>query len=341
LSGLIAKEAGKEFGFDSIAVVGTIGSGKSTLLNAMGCMNLLPYRSASGTMNVIRIKNEHHEYPMLRQKKIQNRRWGKWLPATAELLREWNQESGFQIELKGYFPRLSDFSSIAGLSFFDTPGSNRSEGLLFEEVLDYVQESSQASLYLCVLNAKYFGTKDERDLLNRLLDRILQHPLSSSAVFAVNKMDAFDIEKGEIPKQRILEVKDYLEEIGFKAPAIFPVMAELSLSIRLMFAGLRSGYDAMSPRKVEKMRNDVRLMKHFEEEYRSALIHDNQHEPFFLDALAVAELTAQTFSQFGAGCLFKDYSPCVAEVYTGVSFLERYLSRCLPDTPVLQRDALG
>lgn len=89
--------------------------------------------------------------------------------------------------------------------------------------------------YLYVLNATQLGINDDFNLLQQVRKAMEQggKQAHDRFMFVVNKIDAFDPEKGELVKSALQKVRAYLvNQIGIKNPNIYPVSAMTALLIR-------------------------------------------------------------------------------------------------------------
>ena len=117
----------------------------------------------------------------------------------------------------------------------DTPGPNNSQDENHERVtMGFIQDSLRNPLILYVLNASQLSIDDDRNLLELVGQAMRKGGKQSKDrfIFVVNKMDVFDPEKGEDPKEILERVKKYLMSNGIQNPLVYPVSANLTRLIR-------------------------------------------------------------------------------------------------------------
>ncbi|KAJ8134693.1 hypothetical protein OY671_012094, partial [Metschnikowia pulcherrima] len=117
----------------------------------------------------------------------------------------------------------------------DTPGPNNSQDENHERVtMGFIQDSSRNPLISYVLNASQSSIDDDRNSLELVGQAMRKGGKQSKDrfIFVVNKMDVFDPEKGEDPKEISERVKKYSMSNGIQNPLVYPVSANSTRSIR-------------------------------------------------------------------------------------------------------------
>lgn len=217
-----------------IAVIATMSSGKSTLINALLGKELMPSKNEACTAKVSRIKNnpnfknfsaiaydEHGEV----FKTITN--------ASVEHFTEFNDDPAIHlIEIEGNIPSIN--AGKMNLVLVDTPGPNNSMDDSHRQHTLSVIKSDDKPMILYVLNATQLRTDDDLALLRTVGEAMAVGGKQSKDrfIFAMNKSDEFDPEKGESIAGAIESVSEYLDHQGIENPNIYPVSAQIAKVIR-------------------------------------------------------------------------------------------------------------
>ncbi|MEW4309215.1 dynamin family protein [Rossellomorea marisflavi] len=217
-----------------IAVIATMSSGKSTLINAMLGHELMPSKNEACTAKVSRIKhNLEAEHYSARAYDAAGEMIRFIAKATIDDFIVLNEDPDIQvIEIEGSLPNIR--SSQMNLVLVDTPGPNNSmEGAHRQHTLSVIK-SDDKPMVLYVLNATQLRTDDDLALLRTVADAMAVGGKQSKDrfLFAMNKSDEFDSEKGESIKGAMDGVKEYLEMQGIERPNIYPVSAQIAKIIR-------------------------------------------------------------------------------------------------------------
>lgn len=220
-----------------VCVVATMSAGKSTLINAMLGRDLLPAANEATTATIARIVHNGDLGERFSAARItrDGERAEASEQAGLELIQRWNRmEDTATIELEGAIPAVRDRDNVR-LVLTDTPGPNNSQDENHERVtMGFIQDSRRNPLILYVLNASQLSIDDDRNLLELVGQAMRKGGKQSKDrfIFVVNKMDVFDPEKGEDPKEILERVKQYLVSNGIQNPLVYPVSANLTRLIR-------------------------------------------------------------------------------------------------------------
>ena len=243
LTELFNKAMSSEF---EMAVVATMSSGKSTLINAMLGRDLLPARNEATTANLARIHdvdgqtnfkaiayNKDHE----EIETIEN--------ATQKDMEDLNNR-GNNVEAADFVSFIEVYGDIQGIEssnlqlvMTDTPGPNNSQNIEHQEHTYSLFKKEYKPMILYVLNASQLGTNDDNSLLRHVAEAMAEGGRQSQDrfIFALNKADEFDPERGEDIDNVILRVKEYLEQHKVYNPKIFPCDARSAKVFRQYLNG--------------------------------------------------------------------------------------------------------
>lgn len=209
-----------------IIVAASMSAGKSSLINALIGLELLPAGNEATTAKIARITIGAKTKPSAKAYSHS----GSIVESTDILCSEqiitWNSSdeiSAFDVVIPHSGRRLC--SMLAGYTLIDTPGANNSRDYRHkEQFMDALKEYPKSPI-LYVLNATQLGTTDDAEII-RSIRKI--NP-KQSVIFALNKIDALDEEKGETAKHYVTLARNYLEGLGFKKAQIIPLMAQSAL----------------------------------------------------------------------------------------------------------------
>ncbi|MBP5641209.1 MAG: dynamin family protein [Victivallales bacterium] len=218
----------------SIAVVATMSAGKSSLLNALMGTELLPSQNEACTATVFKIE-DYDELNYFNGRYRTASGWSEWNNyVTRETLQSWNHEAPKEIELHGNLPNIANTPSGVRVCFIDTPGPNNSMCDAHEKITEQVIAENDFSTLIFVINSGVAGVRDEWTLLNKLKKQCENIDKKTQILFALNKIDLLDVEKGESVLEQVKTTCKYLEEqLGFHHPMVVPVCSRLSSDIRL------------------------------------------------------------------------------------------------------------
>ena len=251
----------------SVAVVATMSAGKSSLLNALMGTDLLPSQNEACTATVFKI-TDHDELNHFIGRYYYNGGWGTvngvnrlkgewsdWSEVSRETLIHWNQNGYQEIELRGNVPNIANTPDGIRLCFIDTPGPNNARCEEHREITRQVISGNDFSTLIFVINASVAGVRDEFKLLFALKEQLEKREEKAQIIFALNKIDLLDQERGESLVQTVQSIREYLEkEIGFQEPLVIPVCSGLSASIRKVLASHRR----LTVRQLAKLRGKGR-----------------------------------------------------------------------------------
>ncbi|MER2107070.1 MAG: dynamin family protein [Solibacillus sp.] len=225
-----------------IAVIATMSSGKSTLINSFLGTDLMPSKNEACTAKISRIRNtpDAKGYSAVAHKLEEGENGDEYYApfktiseASLEDFDAFNDDAEIaMIEIEGNIPSIS--SGKMNLVLVDTPGPNNSmDGSHREHTLKVIK-SDDKPMVLYVLNATQLRTDDDFALLRTVAEAMAVGGKQSKDrfIFAVNKADVFDPEKGEYLSDAIENVRVYLEQQGIQNPNIYPVSAQTAKVIR-------------------------------------------------------------------------------------------------------------
>lgn len=215
-----------------VNVIATMSSGKSTVINSLLGQELLPAKNEATTATIARIHDKDG---------VKNFR-AKRNEESGALLDDWKTIEQADLELWNSDPQTSEITiegdilgikeqEHASLVVVDTPGPNNSRNKAHEKTtIDMIRKSSM-SLVFYVLNGLQLATNDDKNLLNSVREEIEKSGKQARDrfIFLVNKIDAFDPEKGQGPKSAVHLTRTYLAENGIHNPIVLPVSALLTL----------------------------------------------------------------------------------------------------------------
>ncbi len=225
-----------------IAVIATMSSGKSTLINSFLGTDLMPSKNEACTAKISRIRNMSNAAGFSAvAHKLETGPEGEeyYVPfksineASLQDFDAFNDDPEIaMIEVDGSIPSIS--SGKMNLVLVDTPGPNNSmDGSHREHTLKVIK-SDDKPMVLYVLNATQLRTDDDYALLRTVAEAMAVGGKQSKDrfIFAVNKADVFDPEKGEYLSDALENVRVYLEQQGIQNPNIYPVSAQTAKVIR-------------------------------------------------------------------------------------------------------------
>ncbi|AEH48652.1 dynamin family protein [Parageobacillus thermoglucosidasius] len=223
-----------------IAVIATMSSGKSTLINALLGKELMPSKNEACTATIARIKNvpERSTFSAVCYDAYGNEIASKE-NVTYEDMDAFNSNPAVSvIQVEGNIPPIS--AKKMNLVLVDTPGPNNSMNHNHREHTYRVIKDDDKPMVLYVLNGTQLNTDDDYFLLNSVAEAMKVGGKQSKDrfIFAVNKADEFDPEKGEDLRGVLERVKKYLEKHGIENPNIYPISAETAKVIRMYQNGI-------------------------------------------------------------------------------------------------------
>lgn len=268
LSEQFKAEIDREF---EIAVIATMSSGKSTLINALIGHELLPSKNQACTAKITKIKNipGKTEYDVIaydQDMKIIKQADG----INVDILSEFNDDEKINyVVIEGPIPAIRN--QRINIALVDTPGPNNAMDSRHKlHTMEIIKsEKSLKPLILYVLNGTQLGINDDHELLNSIsehMDDKSGKDAKDRFIFALNKADEFDPEKGESIDGTVNDVKRYLKRFDITNPNIFPISAEVAKLVRKKSAGYeltrkeRGTYSSLKSLFLEEP--DMQLNKH-------------------------------------------------------------------------------
>lgn len=267
LNHLFKKEIDGEF---EIAVIATMSSGKSTLINALLGHELLPSKHQACTAKITKIKNvpDKSGFDAIAYDKSMNI-VKRTKDVDMDVLTEFNGDEKINyVVIEGRIPAIRN--QRMNIALVDTPGPNNAmddrHKLRTMEIIK--SEKSLKPLILYVLNGTQLGSEDNHKLLHSVSEHMSKSGKDAKDrfIFALNKADEFDPEKGEGIEEIIKDVELELEKFDITNPNIFPISAEIAKLIRKRSAGYeltrkeRSTYTSLRELYLEEP--DMRLNNH-------------------------------------------------------------------------------
>lgn len=209
-----------------ILVAASMSAGKSSLINALLGKELLPAGNEATTAKVARITVGAKAKTSAKAYSHSGSIVASSNSPCAEQIRTWNRSdevSAFDVVIPHSGSKLH--SMLAGYTLIDTPGANNSRDDRHKEQFVGAIKAYPKSPILYVLNATQLGTTDDAEIIRTIREI---NP-KQSIIFALNKVDALDEEKGETAKHYVCLAHKYLEGLGYSKPKIIPLMAQSAL----------------------------------------------------------------------------------------------------------------
>lgn len=240
---------GSEF---EVSVIATMSSGKSTLINAMLNHELMPAKNEACTATITRIKDiDGMEQFTASGKTMAYQTIREFDNLTMEHMSEMNDDPEIAyINVEGDVPFVP--SNNVHLVLVDTPGPNNSRNQEHRDHTYRIIKEKTKPMVLYVLNATQLATNDDDYLLGSVAQAMKVGGKQSKDrfIFAVNKVDLFDVEGDDSIDRALDNVRDYLKKHGIENPNLYPMSAEMAKLIRMNHKG-----DGLT-RKQRKMLND-------------------------------------------------------------------------------------
>ena len=289
------KAIGSEF---EVSVIATMSSGKSTLINAMLGRELMPAKNEACTATIARIKDVEGKNNFSAVcKNIENKEIARNENLTIEDMNRFNDNNDVvYIDIEGDIPFVS--TKNMELVLIDTPGPNNSRTAEHKNHTYRIIKEKSKPMVLYVLNATQLSTNDDDYLLSSVAEamKVGGKQAKDRFIFAVNKIDTFDIEKGESIEKALANISNYLSDHGIEHPNIYPISAEMAKVIRISDNGFElskkqqrtkacycefnnepkmhlSKYAPLSLKSKESLNNQLNLAQMNNDEYKETLIH--------------------------------------------------------------------
>ena len=281
-----------------VSVIATMSSGKSTLINAMLGRELMPAKNEACTATIARIKDVDGMSNFSAVcKDFNDNEIVRTAQLTAEDMECYNSDPKVAfIYIEGDIPFVS--SKNMELVLLDTPGPNNSRTEEHKNHTYRIIKEKSKPMVLYVLNATQLSTNDDNYLLASVADamKVGGKQAKDRFIFAVNKVDTFDVEKGESIEDALENVREYLSKHGIEKPNIYPISAEMAKVIRLNDSGAElsrkqrrtignywefnevpqmhlTKYAPLSSRNREFLEKQLQKAQVEENQYAEALIH--------------------------------------------------------------------
>lgn len=197
-----------------VLVVANVSAGKSTLINALVGYSLNKVRTTACTNKLVMLHNKRETDGITISKNTNDCYRYDYYNSIEQV------DSNMFVEAA--FPFNSSLSSKS-ICFIDTPGVNNVEDTYHRTITEETIRRNDYNAVIYVSNAQYFGTTDERALLEYLYENV-RKPI----VFVLNQLDKFKQKEDSIDKM-LVDYDNLLNSIGFKHPVIIPVSAQAAL----------------------------------------------------------------------------------------------------------------
>lgn len=227
-----------------VMVIATVSSGKSTLINSFLGGDVLPSKNEACTAKPFVIINDEAKafeaavYGSDGKMNILKKLKDNYL----DMLNRDSRAEAIFLEYKSK-ELINGKKSVA---LIDTPGVNNSRDTSHYEKTYSLLEKMTDGLLLYVINSTQIGIEDDRKLLSKVLKKLIDNRGKLDVIFAVNKVDEFDLEKEELPKI-LNDVKKYIKSCqpGFELffsdeeldRRLFPISALSAKLIRKKLKG--------------------------------------------------------------------------------------------------------
>ena len=209
--------------FFKVLVVSTMSSGKSTCINSIIGEDILLSKNQACTSKPTYIINDDS-----------CKEFKAYVRYNDDTIRVFHINNIYNMEffekdksivdviIKGNIKGIRNINKV--VTFIDTPGINFSGDDTHSEQTYKLIEDLEEGLILYLINATQFGVNDDYELLCEVKRKIEKSNNKIKVLFLINKIDEFDIEKESID-EFIQDVKDYLNDNGFKDSNIIPISA--------------------------------------------------------------------------------------------------------------------
>ena len=197
-----------------ILVVANMSAGKSTLINALTGYSINQTRNTACTDKIVYIHNK-------RAKEGATLRIGNGIYQYTDDI-DSIDNSLFDGVCFPFKSTLGDYN----IEIIDSPGNNNVQNIMHGEITEKVIKDGNYDAVMFVSNSQYFGTNDERHLLNILKSRV-HKPI----IFVLNQLDKFKQKEDSIEKM-VGDYRSDLIKIGFRNPMVVPVSAAAALMFK-------------------------------------------------------------------------------------------------------------
>ncbi|MBR6012918.1 MAG: dynamin family protein [Selenomonadaceae bacterium] len=236
-----------------VNVIATMSSGKSTLLNSFLGRELLPSKNEACTATIARIEDvpEMKNFTAVCKNKSGSEIHSS-KNLTAQEMDQYNSDENVQdIYIKGNIPFTDDANMQ--LVLIDTPGPNNSRNEDHQRATYRVIKNESMPMVIYVMNATQLFTNDDEHLFEVVAKTVKEKHGKQARdrfIFAVNKSDMLDPEKGDSVEKIIKTAKEYLADKGIEDANVYPISAEFAKLIRMDRAG-----QTFTRQQVKNLRN--------------------------------------------------------------------------------------
>ncbi|WP_423186945.1 dynamin family protein [Alishewanella sp. d11] len=210
----------------SILVAASMSAGKSSLINALIGKDLLPSGNEATTAKIARITVCEKAKPSMKAYCHSGIVIASFNTICTKQIQAWNisdEIASFDITIP--YSGIKQHSTLAGYTLVDTPGANNSRDERHKEQFINALKAYPKSPVLYVLNATQLGTTDDAEIIRTIRAVNPRQPV----IFALNKVDALDEQRGETVKHYVALASKYLAGLGYKNAKIIPLMAQSAL----------------------------------------------------------------------------------------------------------------
>lgn len=195
-----------------IMITANMSAGKSTLLNALTGKRVNKTMNDACTAKVHSIFNKPKEDGYIYEYDYELD-----LNASREVLMDDNDENTSSNISVGTFFR-NDTQINRKVVLVDTPGVNSALDKEHKDIADNTVKNQSCDLLIYLMNGEVIATDDERKHLIYVKENY-----SGKIIFIINKLDRYRAEDS-VPGT-IDTVKNYLEQMGFEKPVVYPISA--------------------------------------------------------------------------------------------------------------------
>lgn len=218
----------------NIGVCATMSAGKSTFVNALLGDDYLPSRNEATTARITSVYDNDHSQKLIGFTMSGNKLAEIESNVSEKDVDSWNSDSDItRIFLQGDLDNIGNNGIV--VSVHDTPGTNNSGDKNHHDITVNFLSSQKFDVLIFVANATQLCINDEYELLKEIYEKVVK-PNNLPVIFVLNKADEFDPEKEDI-SQIITKYSDYLCEIGFENPKIFPVSSKAARLLKMAKKG--------------------------------------------------------------------------------------------------------
>ncbi|WP_119395061.1 dynamin family protein [Salinibius halmophilus] len=209
-----------------ILIAASMSAGKSSLINALLGMELMPTGNEATTAKITRI-TVAADQPFEAKAYSQSGKLVKTSSSLcAEQIKRWNSWR-YIGEIEITIPHITNQScrGLVGFTLVDTPGANNSMDERHKAQFTRALETYPNAPMIYLLNAEHLGTNDDVEII-RTIGKRRSH---RRVIFALNKIDQLDEERGETAVHYIQQARCYLEGMGYSNATVIPLMAQQAL----------------------------------------------------------------------------------------------------------------